>query len=80
MQDQNTPQNKRLVIDTFSRSSTINSNNIGYNLKTLHHEIQQLSPLPFTPNTPNMNEVILPSSFFNFEIKYCNTKSITISL
>ncbi len=79
LQDQNTPQNKKLAIDTFSQSSTINSNNIGHNLKKSHHKLQQLPPLLFTPDTQNMNDVILPS-LFNFESKYCHTKSISMSL
>lgn len=83
LQDQNTPQNERLIIDTFSQSSTINSNNIGHNLKKSHHKLPQIPPLfspAFTPNTQNLNEVISPSSFFNFESKYCHTKSIVMSL
>ena len=80
LQDQNTPQNERLIIDTFSQSSTINSNNIGHNLKKSHHKLPQIPPLLFTPDTQNLNGVILPSSFFNFESKYCHTKSIVMSL
>ena len=79
MQDQNTPQNKKLAIDTFSQSSTINSNNIGHNIKRSRYEAPQLPPLIFTPDMQNMNDVISPS-LFNFESKYCHTKSIAMSL
>jgi hypothetical protein len=79
LQDQNTPQNKKLAIDTFSQSSTFNSNNIGHNLKKLRHKIPQLPPLLYTLDTQNMNDVISPTSFFTFESEYCHTKSIAMS-
>ena len=79
LQDQNTPQNKKLAIYTFSQLSTFNSNNIGQNLKKLRHKIPQLPPLLYTPDTQNMNDVFSPTSFFTFESKYCHTKSIAMS-
>ena len=79
MQNQHTPQNKKLTIDTCSQSSTIDSNNIGHNRKKSRYEAPQLPPLLFTPDMQNMNDVMSPS-LFTFESKYCHTKSISMSL